>query len=425
MVMKKFIEKFYNGPDSNLKTLGYLTIRELETKKGVLASDKSEIYGCIFGRDSLITSIQLMQAYESGKNGYFLRLAKKILKNILDFQGKKINIQSGEEPGKCIHEFREDSYSHLMTGEFPWFIYPDGKLRNYDSLDSTPLLLMAIYRYWKITKDKKFIESILPKIKLSLDWIFIHGDNNGDGFLDYRIHPERTYGGLSVQNWMDSKESLFHEDGRPVRYPVAPAEVQAYTYSALKCWGNYFSDELPTYANILFEKAYNLKKNFNERFIFTVDGRINIASGLDGDGNLITAARSSMGHCLWAAIDNDGILEDKYIQPAVNRILGSDLFEPLAGIRTLSSASSKFDPDSYHNGSIWPHDSGMILQGLRNFGFNNQGDQVRTAIASSINYFQTPIELFAFDGSYREYKSQNGQTACKKQAWCAATLLIL
>jgi glycogen debranching enzyme len=343
-------------------------------------------------------------------------------------QGKELNIQSGEEPGKCIHEYRKDNHEHLTKYTVtPWYIYPDGVLRNYDSLDSTPLFLIASFKFWKISGDNSFLNLILPNIKLALDWMLIYADTNGDGFFDYRIHPERTHGGLEVQNWMDSGESLFHEDGTPMQYPIAPVEVQAYSYAALKSWGNYFSTSLPIYSNTLLERAHRLKNDFNSKFIYSEDKRINLASGIDGGNNIIKTIRSSAGHCLWAITDkNDTILEEKYIQPVVERIARPDLFEPSAGIRTLSSSSLKFEPNSYHNGSIWPHDSGIILQGLRNFKFDTLADQVSDAITLAISHFQTPVELFAFDGnSYQEYRSPSGQTACKKQAWCAATLLIL
>ncbi len=425
--MKGYTTKSSAGPAPDLRVLGLETIRELETQKGILAFSRQEIYGCIFGRDSLITALQLLQAYKGSRNAYFFQLAKKILLNLVSFQGKEVNVQSGEEPGKCIHEFRKNNHDHLTKKpKKPWYAYPDGTLRNYDSLDSTPLFLMAVYKYWKITRDKKFLNAILPNIKFALDWILLYADNNKDGFLDYRLHPKRTFGGLAVQNWMDSDESLFHEDGRLINYPVAPVEVQAYAYASLKAWGNYFSPVLPGYGAKLIARANRLKRDFNNKFIYFKKGKFNLASGVDNRGNLITAERSSMGHCLWAELDKgDIILHEKYIPLLAKRVLEPDLFEPLAGIRTLSSMSVKFDPNSYHNGSIWPHDSGIILQGLRNFGFNAQAERVSRAIVSAINYFKTPLELFGFDGSYIEYKSLSGQAACRKQAWSAATLLIL
>src|SRR5439155_13550066 len=124
-----------------------------------------------------------------------LPLVKKILLNLLFLQGKEINIESGEEPGKCIHEYRENNYEKYINSPKPWNIYPDGTLRNYDSLDSTPLLLIAIHKYWKISGDEEFIATALPNVELALGWMATFADSNNDGFLDYRPHPERICGG--------------------------------------------------------------------------------------------------------------------------------------------------------------------------------------------------------------------------------------
>jgi glycogen debranching enzyme len=136
-----------------------------------------------------------------------------------------------------------------------------------------------------------------------------------------------------------------------------------------------------------------------------------------------------MGHALWAARRNkrgdwDTILDEEYIPRLVKRIMAPDLFEPMAGIRTLSTKSSQYAPNSYHNGSIWPHDTSMIIEGLGNFGFDKEAAQVKNALLKGYAHFQTPIELFVFDnGLISEYLSESGQRACKKQAWSAAALL--
>ena len=136
-----------------------------------------------------------------------------------------------------------------------------------------------------------------------------------------------------------------------------------------------------------------------------------------------------MGHCLWAALDpeTDGvsgcILEMKFVPLIAKRILSPDLFEPRAGIRTLSNTSRKYSPHSYHNGSIWPHDTSMVCEGLKNFGFIAEAHLVRTALLSAISHFKTAIELFAFIEDYEEYQSPHGQAACRNQAWSAASIL--
>jgi glycogen debranching enzyme len=409
--------------------LGNSTIRSLETETGILASARSEIFGCIFGRDSIITSLKLIKAYQSSREDYFLSLVKKTLLNLALLQGKEKNIESGEELGKIIHEYRTENFSHLTGAQKPWYLYPDNIMRNYDSVDSTPLFLMACFEFYKVSGDEQFLEKILPHIRLAFDWILAQSGSNKHGFVDYRVHPDRTFGGLSVQSWMDSKESIFHEDGSEVEYSVAPVEVQAYAYASMKMWAEIFKDIDPEYREVLLKKSSELKDFFNKKFVFaSLSGELSIASGIDGKDRPITSSRSSMGHILWAVFKDengvDSILDKNYIPLLVKRLLEPDLFEPSAGIRTLSTKSNEFKANSYHNGSIWPHDTSMIAEGFDNFGFSHEASQVRNALFSAWNYFKTPLELFVYeDGQYLEYKSLTGQMACREQAWSAASML--
>jgi glycogen debranching enzyme len=279
---------------SKLWTIGYDTILELETAEGILASGKEEIYGCIFGRDTLITSLKLLKVYEKTKNEYFLTLVKKVLQNLALLQGTKVNIESGEEPGKCIHEFRPTNHEHLTKNLLtPWYVYDDNIMRNYDTVDATPLFLVAMYEYYKVSGDEEFLQRNLGSVANGLHWIKTYGDSNGDGFIDYTFHKDRKFGGLHTQSWMDSSESVFHEDGTEAVYPVAPVEVQAYTYAALRAWSDFFPDE------DLSTMAANLKKEFNQKFVLTPhddSSDFEIAFAIDGNGKALSSARSSMGH---------------------------------------------------------------------------------------------------------------------------------
>src|SRR5579884_953831 len=134
--------------DQQLWQLALNTIKELETENGILASSREEIFGCIFGRDSLVTCLKLLKVYSRTKDAYLLALVRKSLVNLMQLQGREVNIESGEEPGKCIHEFRPNGHERLTKLlKHPWYVYPDGAMRNYDSVDATPLLLIAAYRY--------------------------------------------------------------------------------------------------------------------------------------------------------------------------------------------------------------------------------------------------------------------------------------
>jgi len=411
--------------------LGLSTIKELETDQGILASGREEIYGCIFGRDSLITALKLLKAYDTTKQRYFLDVVRKILVTLAALQGKQVNIESGEEPGKCIHEFRTDNYEHLINHpQKPWYLYPDKIMRNFDSVDATPLFLIAIYRYWQKSGDSAFLDAIRPAADSALEWLLDFGDSNNDGFIDYCPNPERKHGGLATQNWMDSEESVFHENGEAVAYPVAPVEVQGYAYLALKLWARHYAAIDPGLSASLDGRAKKMKQLFNRHYVLEDKDGIFLASAIDGKGKPLAAVRSSMGHVIWAGLDreNDGcldsILEDRYIPSLARRLMAKDLFEPEAGIRTLSTGSVKFSANSYHNGSIWPHDNSIIAEGLEKFGFREEAAQIRQAIFKALSFFGTPIELFVYEnGEYKDYCSPSGQRACKKQAWSAASLL--
>jgi glycogen debranching enzyme len=420
----------HSETNENLWKLGLASIQGLETERGILASGRNEVYGCIFGRDSLITSLFLLRVYSKNKDGYFLHLVKKILLNLAQLQGKEVNIESGEEPGKMIHEYRPSQHDHLTKFDWkkdtpwynPWYLYPDDVLRNYDSVDATPLFLWATYEYWKQSGDIEFMLQITPCIQAGLEWVIKYGDKNGDGFVDYQFHPDRHYGGLRTQSWMDSSESLFYEsDPTTPPYPIAPVEVQAYVYVALLKWGKYFD------RTDLIAKAMKLKERFNATFIVEKHARVTLGFALDGNHRLLQSARSSIGHVLWAADEGDSILETKYVQKIVRRLMRKDMFVYRAGIRTLSSRSSHFDPLSYHNGSIWPHDTAICAEGMENFGYTEEARVVREGLLNAYNHFATPIEMFTWnEGRFNEYKDPyHGQGACRVQAWSAASLLSI
>jgi glycogen debranching enzyme len=303
-------------------------------------------------------------------------------------------------------------------------------MRNYDTVDATPLFLMTAYSYFNISGDKEFIESILPKIRLAINWLYSYGDTNNDGFIDYRLHPDRKYGGLKTQSWMDSSESVFFEKGDATpSYPIAPVEVQAYAFVALISWSEYFSLSDVHFSEELRKRAEDLKQKFNARFVIKeVNGDISLASAIDGTGRPLISPRSSMAHVLYAIYKkHDGtsksILDEQFVEPLIRRLFRRDLYVSQAGIRTLSSKSRAFDPFSYHNGSIWPHDTSIFAEGLENFGHAREAAIVRNSLVRAYKHFKTPIELFAYTkGKFLEYGNEK-QHACRVQAWSAASLL--
>lgn len=416
--------------NEELWEMGINSIHELEADQGILASARDEAYGCVFGRDSLVTSLMVLSVYKKTKDQYFLDLVNKILRNLAALQGKEVQIESGEEPGKMIHEYRPDNHDRLSRHPTsPWFIYPDNTLRNYDTVDATSLYLWAVYEWSRFAKEED-IQELMRSVHAALHWVLDRADHNSDGFIDYRFPPERRFGGLRVQNWMDSIESLFYEhtSSMPL-YPIAPVEVQAYTFVALRCWSDFFKESDPSFSRELQKRANRLKRTFNERFVNVSARSVSLAFALDGEGRKLSSPRSSMAHVLWATYSKNGvqesILEKKYIARLVKRLMAPDLFVPSAGLRTLSTRSKHFQPMSYHNGSIWPHDTEIFAQGLQNFGYTKGATRVRNSLIRSYTHFKTPIELFVYKNGHLEYVEEDGRSACRTQAWSAAALLEL
>jgi len=411
---------------------GFASIRELENERGILASGKEEIYGCLFGRDSLITSLTLLDVFDRTRDTYYLSLVRKVLANLAVLQGTRVNIESGEEPGKIIHEYRPDRHEHLTTqGAPPWYVYDDGEMRNYDTADATALFLMTAHAYLRASGDSTFIDELLPHIRSAIEWMRTCGDSNGDGLFDYRFHPDRVSGGLRTQSWMDSHESVFFEESEEAPcYPIAPVEVQAYCYSAYRAWADFFITRDPDLSIDLAARADALKVAFNAAYIVREKrGKIACAFAIDGAGRQLISARSSMGHCLFAAWQSDegampdSVLDAAYVPAIARRLLAPDLYVPLAGIRTLSIRSRAYDPNSYHNGSIWPHDTALVAEGFEKFGFREEAKRMRRSLMRAYAHFNTPVELFVYSGGYQEYCGPNGQGACRVQAWSAASLL--
>ncbi|MES2668315.1 MAG: amylo-alpha-1,6-glucosidase [Patescibacteria group bacterium] len=408
--------------------IGMNAIKELETEQGILASGREELYGCIFGRDSLITALLLLRVYEKTGDPYLAGLVKNILINLAKLQGREHNRESGEEPGKIIHEFRPERHEHLTRDqEHPWFLYPDGIMRNYDTVDATPLFLMAVEKYYRLTEDEDLLDLLRGNVSDALAWLLTTMDDHQDGLVSYQFHPERTHGGLRVQSWMDSSESVFFEDrDEEPAYTIAPVEVQAYAYRALSVWHLLLAESEPDLSQLLLDRARQLRERFYDHFMLPKGIP---AYAVDGQGRMLTSARSTIGHLLWAGARDDGsyysMLAPEDVGRVTERLMKPDLFVPGAGIRTLSSDSSRFAANSYHNGSIWPHDTAMIALGMRDAGFPLEAGQVRDALLSAYEHFGVPLELFTHDNELGAYEGPTGQKACQTQAWSAAGLLAV
>ena len=415
----------------NLRKIAHQTLLDLATDEGINASGKDEIYGCIFGRDSAITILKILRANKNKKDQKLLEICKRALLTLVSLQGKEFNLESGEAPGKFVHEFRRDKYEHLVNGPEKWFLYPDNTMKNYDSIDSTPLALIALYRYWEESKDGEFLISVLPAVEAGLNWIISYGDLDKDYLLEYELQPTRKHGGLVVQSWTDSNEAMRDKNGKFAKYPIAPVEAQGYAWLALKLWGRFYLQTSPTFGQKLLSQATKMKKAFNKHFIIRDNGLTFCAQALDGDKKQIKVITGNPLLLLWATDSEDSIVESiietQYIEQLVKRAFQSDLFDRKAGIRTMSKNSPTFNPNqnSYHNGSFWPVLNGMAYEGLLNWNFFKHARALKTATLEPLKFFKSPIELYTLgnDGTYLEFDNGSGQTGCRYQAWSAAVML--
>lgn len=412
-------------PQQNLRKVAYNTLLDLATDEGINASGKEDI----FGRDSAITILKILRANKNRRDQKLLEICKRALLTLVNLQGKEFNIESGEAPGKFIHEFRREKFEHLVNGPEKWFVYPDNTMKNYDSIDSTPLALIALYRYWEESKDGEFLISVLPAVEAGLNWIISYGDLDKDFLLEYEIHKDR--GGLVVQSWTDSHQSMRQKNGKLPKYPIAPVEAQGYAWLALRLWGKFYSDRSPKFAQKILAQASGLKKAFNKKFIIKDHNLSYAVQALDGYKKQIKTITGNPLLLLWATDTNntviESIIETQYIEQLVQRAFKTDIFNYKAGMRTMSSNAETFNPnqDSYHNGSFWPVLNGMAYEGLLNWKFTKQANILKDASLKPLSFFNYPIELYVINENeeYLEYKNETGQTACKNQAWSAASML--
>lgn len=414
----------------SLNNLAYTTIVKLETPLGINASGRDDRYAAFFGRDSMITCLKLLKVHQKKPDDVFLRIIKHTIQTAVRLQGKKINLKSGEKPGKIIHEYREKGYYHLMKHPFHWYIYPDKTLRNYDSVDATPLFLILAAEYINTTNDVKLLESLIPTVETAFNYLKEFSPKGGSRiFLEYQLHRPIPHGGLVNQGWMDSVDSLLIY-GKPPKEPVALVEVQGYYFKALKLWAKIY-EKTDRNKSKEFEKgAHDLNSEFDRVFLNRSKDLFYFDQAIFDQKAEIIEVRSNPGHCLWAAVQNnsgefESIINNEYIPDVVARLMKPDMFEPNAGIRTLSTKSKIFNRCSYHNGSIWPFDNGLIAEGFENFGFKKEAEKVKQAVLNAVSQFGSAVELYCVDtnGVIQEYIEENGRYGSHDQAWTAATIL--
>jgi glycogen debranching enzyme len=352
-----------------------------------------------FGRDSLIAAIQALPLTTN--------LARGTLRTLAALQGREINAQRQEEPGKIPHELRRGEMANL--NEVPFGRY-------YGSVDSTPLFLVLLCDYDAWTGDLALARELLPNIRAALHWIDAYGDRDGDLLLEFEADSGR---GLAVQSWKDSADSLSHRDGSLATGAIAVAEVQGYVYDAKRRLAPLLA-RLGEHdlAERLSREAAALKERFNAAY--WMPDRDYLALALDGAKRQVGTVTSDAGHCLWS-----GIVDAEKAGPVARRLTAPDLFSGW-GIRTLATGEATYNPMSYHNGSVWPHDTSLCALGLKRYGYDRAANAVAMAVVAAARRFpdaRLPELYCGFDTA--DGLPVPYPLACSPQAWAAGAPLAL
>jgi glycogen debranching enzyme len=385
-----------------LLTRGLRDLRALYTKmdgEGIIAAG-IPWFVAPFGRDTLITSHQLLMVTPDP--------ARESLRILASMQGTGIDDWRDEEPGKILHEIRKGELAR--SGYLPHTPY-------YGSVDSTPWFLILLAQYFRWTGDVEFVQEMLPSVEAALAWINDYGDLDGDGFVEYRSRSKR---GLRNQGWKDSWDSVVHADGRLAEPPIALVEVQGYVYMAKQRTADVFASIGDRERAVrLREEATLLRKRFNDAF--WMEDEQYFAGALDGDKRHVRTVMSNPGHALYC-----DIVDREKADHVAKRLFQPDMFSGW-GIRTMSKGATAYNPMSYHNGSVWPHDNALIAAGLKRYGYMSTTNRVATAMfdaAIHSDYMRLP-ELFC--GFTRRTPSRPVQypVACSPQAWAAGAPFLL
>lgn len=357
-------------------------------------------FNTVFGRDGIITAMETLW--------FEPRIARGVLKYLAAFQADVSDFDRDSDPGKILHEQRRGEMAAL--NEIPFGNY-------YGTVDATPLFVILAGRYYERTGDLAFAGEIWPHVERALEWIDNHGDLNRDGFVEFERHNQN---GLSQQGWKDSDDSCFHADGSDPEAPIALCEVQAYVYEA-KSRAGQLAMALGKFqtAFALHDQAQSLQQRFEE--VFWCEELGLYAMAIDGAGRPCRIATSNPGQCLLS-----GMVSAQRAARICGRLMQRDFFSGW-GIRTLAAGQPRYNPMSYHNGSVWPHDNALIGAGMAKYGQKHRTMKILEGMfdaSQHVGMYRLPELFCGF-----ERRDGEGPTlypvACLPQAWASASVFFL
>jgi glycogen debranching enzyme len=357
-------------------------------------------YTCPFGRDTLLTAYEALPLNPA--------IAREALAYFAANQGTKVDPTRDEEPGKIFHELRTGEMAR--AGEVPHTPY-------YGSVDATPLWVVLLSEYFLWTGDRDTVRGLLPHAERAVEWIDRYGDLDGDGLVEYARKTEK---GLQNQGWKDSHDGVIFADGTVAVGPIALVEVQGYVCDAKRrLAGLYKRLTGGERAGELYRQAKEMAKRIEERFWMPEKGYF--AEALDGQKRQVDSITSNPGHLLWSRAVSDERAR------AVGEVLLSPRMFSGWGVRTLASQQLSYNPLSYHNGTVWPHDNAFCAMGLSTYGMEAGAAKILDALYHASLHFRHHRlpELFCGLGRRQGDFPVHYPVACSPQAWASATFFLL
>jgi glycogen debranching enzyme len=357
-------------------------------------------FATLFGRDSILTALFALPFNPA--------LAVGTLKTLANLQGSQVDQRRDEQPGKIVHEIRDGELA--ATGEVPFGRY-------YGSVDATPLFLWLLGRYVETSGDLELAEQLWSNAERALDWIERSGDCDGDMYVEYQREALR---GLANQGWKDSVDAISHADGTLARPPIALCEVQGYVYAAYTSIARIAKRlDRGDMAAKLTQRAAALRARFSRDF--WLEPERTVALALDADKRPCRVMSSNAAHCLAT-----GLLNREQAEALTQRLMDEDMFTGW-GVRTLSSSEQRYNPMSYHNGSVWPHDNALVVAGLARFRKFQAATRILDGLLQAAGHLKTGSLPELFCGFPRDERlgPVPYPVACHPQAWSAAAIFMI